>query len=172
MKQRLPLKRISDRRLSEQFRGKRPFSTILKLEKSGTSKPRKAIKKRGPGKAKRQARNSLYYASAEWRDVKKRTHEADHYQCRGIVQVPDPSDRNIVNVWRCEERGENVNGKYTAKGLTCDELTYQRRGDGTKGSGRHEPGVSTRSLCKRCNALATVSLRANHATGFNGRQGR
>ena len=127
-------------------------------------------------KPKRQARNATYYASAEWRDVKKRTHEVDGYQCRRIKPISRDAALEYVGSeglqemirlygipgYRCENRGEVVNGKQTARGLVCDELSYNlRRGDGTKGSGTHEPGVTTRTLCADCNRLETTSKRAN-----------
>lgn len=78
------------------------------------------LAKVGKQKAKRQARNREYYASAEWRAKRKAVFERDGYQCteeiKGIAWLTSEdwySDDPLEEPPRprCPNRGEIVNGK-------------------------------------------------------------
>lgn len=120
----------------------------------------KPIAKVGKQKPKREARNRAYYASPEWRAKKKAVHERDGYRCTEMALPP--------HVWypttcepfvRCPNRGEIVNGKQTARGLVCEEVSYRHRGV--------EGYIDTcRTRCKDCDRRRTPLERINHANGF------
>lgn len=162
------------RRVSEKTAAKRKAagekflnSTVRPPQGAGASvrKPQKAIAKVGTQKAKRQAKNAAYYKSPEWRSKKKAVHERDGFQCVEKVMVFMPQrdeDRPRFRV-RCPNRGEIVNGKQTARGLVCEEVSYGHRGV--------EGYIDTcKTRCADCDRRLTPLERINHSRGFNNQQ--
>lgn len=136
----------------------RPGATRRDYPKRST----KPIKSRGPAKAKREARNKAYYASAEWRVKRKAVFVRDQYQCTETFAAFHTVEgrREIVGYLRCPNRGEIVNGKQTARGLVAEEQGYLHRGI---------PDSIDRIVtrCKDCDRRLTPRERANHTNGFN-----
>lgn len=166
--------RISAKRLA-QLGGKLPASTIAPKPgiKRGIKNPanypqrKTPLAKVGKQKAKRMQKNREYYASAEWRAKRKAVFERDGYRCTEIVPVfvfylmdgYDPL-RKVGEV-RCLNRGEIVNGKQTARGLVCEEVSYGHRGNPDR--------IDTcKTRCKDCDRGLTPLERINHAHGFSG----
>lgn len=119
----------------------------------------KPMRKVGASKAKRRQRNADYYKSAEWRSKRKAVFERDGYRCTENLRL-----RDIVMgefVVRCSNSGEIVNGKRTARGLVCEEVSYGHRGIPDR--------INTcRTRCKDCDRRLTPLERVNHRYGFAG----
>lgn len=142
-------------------RGERtPYSTIRQSSESTPQKPGKAIpKKNSARRERRRTANAKYYSSSEWREKRKMTFERDGYQC---VEIVEADFRVAVDYMRCPNRGEVVNGKQTARGLVCEEFSYQHRGVPQR--------IDTcKTRCRDCDRRLTPLERINHAHGFRGR---
>lgn len=142
------------------------YNRVSKSVHSGIKqKPKKAIRKVGKQKAKRQARNRAYYASAEWKAKKTAVHERDGFQCTEVFRFRsvlvfqgEETDFGMRDV-RCQNRGEIVNHKQTSRGLVCEEVSYGHRG---------VPDYidTCKTRCKDCDRRLTPLERINHAHGF------
>jgi hypothetical protein len=114
-------------------------------------------------RGRRELSNRKYYASAEWREKKRLTHERDGHQCVELVAAfvdNDGRPREEFGITRCANRGEIINGKQTARGLVCEETSYGHRGI----PGRID---SCKTRCKAHDRRLTPLERANWAQPRN-----
>lgn len=176
-KPRTEIRRVSKKRAAEnEAKGVRQFSTIVPkapAKKAKKAKPvgrgammqrRSPIAKVGKQKAKREARNKAYYASAEWRAKRKAVFERDGYQCVERFKEPTTfAQMATAPEIRCPNRGEIVNHKQTSRGLVAEEKSYGHRG---------VEGAIARIVtrCKDCDRRLTPLERINHAHGFRSTQ--